>query len=100
MRLRAMSGGLTVMVAMLGVGPAEGEGPTPGLPPTPRVLTAADEMPEMFSFDPSDVERYQGMRPSVDEYYRSHYARLLEEQERLWQRLGTVSAAHSGQSHP
>ena len=42
-------------------------------------------------FDPSYVKRYQEMRPSVADYYQFHYARLLEQQERLWERLVAVS---------
>jgi ABC-type amino acid transport substrate-binding protein len=44
---------LMAMAALLGVGVAGAQEAAEGLPPTLRVLTAADEMPEMFSFDPS-----------------------------------------------
>lgn len=44
---------LVAIVGLVGVAAAGAEEATPGLPPTLRVLTAADEMPEMFSFDPS-----------------------------------------------
>ena len=53
-----------------------------------------------FSFDPADVDRYQEMRPSVADYYRCHYARLLEEQEHLWDRLGAVSEQCPGEVPP
>jgi len=52
MRQRRMSL-LVAIAALLGVTAAGAQEATPGLPPTLRVLTAADEMPEMFSFDPS-----------------------------------------------
>jgi ABC-type amino acid transport substrate-binding protein len=48
MRLRAMSV-LGIVVSLISGGAEAQE----GLPSTLRVLTAADEMPEMFSFDPS-----------------------------------------------
>ena len=49
MRLSGMNV-LAVTVVLLGAGAAGAE---QGLPSTLRVLTAADEIPEMFSFDPS-----------------------------------------------
>jgi ABC-type amino acid transport substrate-binding protein len=61
---------LAVMAALSCSGPAQAQDATPGLPPTLRVLTAADEMPEMFSFDPSTPPGLE--RELVEGFCRMH----------------------------
>jgi ABC-type amino acid transport substrate-binding protein len=66
MRLRAVSV-LAVAVSLMAVRVA---GAQEGLPPTLRVLTAADEMPEMFSFDPSTPPGLE--RELIEGFCRMH----------------------------
>jgi ABC-type amino acid transport substrate-binding protein len=49
-------------------------GPTPGLPATLRVLVAADEMPEMFSFAPTGAPGFE--RELLEGFCRIHGLKL------------------------
>jgi polar amino acid transport system substrate-binding protein len=65
---RALLGGLGG--ALLAAGLAGAQEPTPGLPATLRVLVAADEMPEMFSFASSGRPGLE--RELVEGFCRMH----------------------------
>jgi len=69
-RLRLVVAGLVVLSA-LAAGAAE---PTPGLPAKLRVLVAADEMPEMFSFAPTGPPGIE--RELLEGFCRLHGLRL------------------------
>jgi ABC-type amino acid transport substrate-binding protein len=60
--------------AVLVAGLATAQEPMPGLPATLRVLVAADEMPEMFSFDRSGPPGFE--RELVDGFCRIHGLKL------------------------
>ena len=63
---------LAVMVAavLMVARPAAVAEPTPGLPPVLKVLVAADEMPEMFSFAPSGPPGFE--RELLEGFCRIH----------------------------
>jgi len=59
-----------VAAVVLSVAAASAAGPTPGLPAKMRVLVAADEMPEMFSFAPSGAPGFE--RELLEGFGRVH----------------------------
>lgn len=65
---------LVAIMTLVGGGVTEAQEATPGLPPTLRVLTAADEMPEMFSFEPSEAPGLE--RELIEGFCRLHGLRL------------------------
>jgi ABC-type amino acid transport substrate-binding protein len=60
--------------SLLLAGVAGARDATPGLPPTLRVLVATDEMPEMFSFEPSGPPGFE--RELLDGFCRVHGLQL------------------------
>lgn len=60
-----------MILSAAGAGAAD---PTPGLPPTLRVLAAADEMPEMFSFDEKGSPGFE--RELLEGFCRVHGLRM------------------------
>jgi ABC-type amino acid transport substrate-binding protein len=66
---------VVVGATLLAAGLAAAGETTPGLPATLRVLVAADEMPEMFSFDPSGPPGLE--RELLDGFCRIHGLSLV-----------------------
>lgn len=62
--------GLVAAAVLLAAGAADAREATPGLPPSLRVLVATDEMPEMFSFEPSEDPGFE--RELLEGFCRVH----------------------------
>jgi ABC-type amino acid transport substrate-binding protein len=69
MRMRHQAAAFAVLVLGLAVA-AQATEPTQGLPPRLRVLVPADEMPEMFSFEPKGQPGFE--RELVEGFCRIH----------------------------
>lgn len=69
MRMRLQAAAFAALVLGLAVA-AQATEPTPGLPPRLRVLVPADEMPEMFSFEPKGQPGFE--RELVEGFCRIH----------------------------
>lgn len=69
MRMRLQAAAFVALVLGLAVA-AQATEPTPGLPPRLRVLVPADEMPEMFSFEPKGQPGFE--RELVEGFCRIH----------------------------
>jgi ABC-type amino acid transport substrate-binding protein len=71
MRLSRLAVAAQAAALVTGLGPmAEATEPTPGLPQRLRVLVPADEMPEMFSFEPKGLPGFE--RELVEGFCRIH----------------------------